>query len=79
MLKKTIPEEVKEFIAKEDQRLRSGVVGSLAIAPIIPEIHRPGKPPEREVAYSATTRRIKTECRVSESPYSLQAARIACT
>ena len=27
MLKKTIPEEVTEFIAKEDQRLRSGVCG----------------------------------------------------
>src|SRR3984957_11828956 len=60
MLKKTIPEEVTEFIAKEDQRLRSGVVGSLAIAPITPEIHRPGKPAEREVADSATTSRIKT-------------------
>jgi|HubBroStandDraft_4_1064222.scaffolds.fasta_scaffold10515_6 hypothetical protein len=72
MLKKTIPEEVTEFIAKEDQHLRSGVVGSLAIAPIIPEIHRPGKPPEHQPNQNG-------ECRVSESPYSLQAARIACT
>ena len=33
-----------------------------------------------EVAYSATTSRNQNgECRFSESPYSLQAARIACT